>query len=326
MSVYTPPVDALSGLLSGPRARGAFILRSVLSPPWSVRIQDRAPLSIVALARGTAWAIPDHGEALRLQAGDVAIMRGPDPFTFADPPSAPVQVVIHPGPRRATPTGEDLRDVIDLGPRTWGDGHTEQAAVMLIGKYQMSGEINRRLLRALPPLLVLPHDAQHSSSLVPLLAEEVIKEEPGQQVVLDRLLDLLLVSTLRAWFARPEGGAPAWYRAWADPVIGPALRLLHGDPAHSWTVGVLARRTGVSRAHLARRFTGLVGRPPMAYLTDWRLDVAADLLREPDSTLDAVARRVGYGSASALSTAFKRERGTSPRAARWATTGEPGGR
>jgi AraC-like DNA-binding protein len=102
-------------------------------------------------------------------------------------------------------------------------------------------------------------------------------------------------------------------RAHGDPVVGPALRMLHADPAHPWTVAALATRTGVSRAALARRFTDLVGEPPMTYLTCLRLDLAADLLREPDATLGAVARRVGYGSAFALSAAFKRERGTSPR-------------
>lgn len=117
---------------------------------------------------------------------------------------------------------------------------------------------------------------------------------------------------LRAWFARPEGRAPGWYRAHGDPVVGPALRLLHDDPAHPWTVAALAGRAGVSRAALALRFTRLVGEPPMAYLTGLRLALAADLIRESDATLETVARQVGYGTAFALSTAFKREHGVSP--------------
>ena len=289
------------------------MLRSILSPPWSVRVQDEAPLSIVALTRGTAWVIPNAGEALRLRPGEVAIMRGPDPFTFADSPSTPVQVVVHPGPRRTTRTGEYLRDVIDLGPRTWGNDPAADATVMLIGKYRMTGEISRRLLRALPPVLVLPRRPQTAAGLIELLAEEVSREQPGQQAVLDRLLDLLLVTTLRSWFAHSPAQAPTGYRALSDPVIGPALRHLHNDPAHPWTVATLASRVGISRARLARRFADLVGQPPMAYLTDWRLDLAADLLHEPEVTIDSAARQVGYSSASALSTAFKRERGSSPR-------------
>jgi AraC-like DNA-binding protein len=96
-------------------------------------------------------------------------------------------------------------------------------------------------------------------------------------------------------------------------VVGRALRMLHNNPAHRWTVATLAAEIGVSRAALARRFTELVGEPPMTFLTGWRLALAADLLREPDATVGAVARQVGYGSPFALSTAFKRVRGVSPR-------------
>lgn len=121
------------------------------------------------------------------------------------------------------------------------------------------------------------------------------------------------MTTLRSWFARSHAQAPSGYRAVSDPVIGPALRHLHNDPAHPWTVAALASRVGVSRATLAHRFADLVGQPPMTYLTDWRLDLAADLLQEPEVTIDSAAGQVGYSGASALSAAFKRERGISPR-------------
>ena len=144
------------------------------------------------------------------------------------------------------------------------------------------------MLRSLPPLVVL-RDEAWDTPLVPLLADEIVKDDPGQEAVLDRLLDLLLIAILRAWFARPEAAAPAWYRAHGDRVVGAALRLMHDDPAHPWTVAGLAAATNVSRATLARRFSELVGEPPMAYLTSWRLALAADLLREPDATVSAVA-------------------------------------
>jgi AraC-like DNA-binding protein len=304
-------MDALTGLLDGPRARGAFLLRAIMEPPWSVRVQDRAPLSLVAVVRGDAWVVRNADAAVRLRPGDIAITRGPEPYTFADDPSTRPQAVIHPGERCTTPDGEDLAQAMDLGVRTWGNS-LDGSAMMLVGTYQMHGEISRRLLGVLPELLVLPGDAW-DSPLIPLLADEIGKDEPGQEVVLDRLLDLLLISVLRAWFARPEGAAPAWYQAYGHPVVGRALRMLHNNPARPWTVATLAAETGVSRAALARLFTELVGEPPMTYLTGWRLALAADLLREPDATVGAVARQVGYGSAFALSTAFKRERGISPR-------------
>jgi AraC-like DNA-binding protein len=310
-------VDPLTGLLDGARARGAFVLRTIQNPPWSVQVRDSAPLSVVAVARGTPWVVPGAGDAVRLDAGDVAMMRGPDGFTFTDDPRTPVQVVIHPGPRRTTTTGAELPDDADSGIRTWtngrqpGDGDVDDPAILLIGKYRKPGEIAASLLSALPPLLVT-NGTHTGSALVSLLEEETVRDEPGQDLVLDRLLDLLLVDVLRAWFTRPDADAPAWYRAHGDSVVGPVLRLIHGNPAHPWTVAELAARSGVSRATLARRFTDLVGTPPMAYLTAWRIDLAADLLVNSDATVDSVARKVGYGSAFALSTAFKRIRGISP--------------
>ena len=303
-------MDAVAGLLDGPRARGAFLLRSSLDPPWSLWIQDEAPLTVVAILRGHACVIPQGGEMMRLQAGDVAVARGPEPYLVADDPDTPVQAVIHPGGECRTPEGQDVKMMDFVGIRTWGnslDGET----IMMCGTYQLDGEVPARLLRALPQMLVLDQ-AAIGSPLVPLLADEIVKDAPGQEAVLDRLLDLLLIATLRAWFSRPEAEAPGWYRAHADPIVGPALRMLHNDPAAPWTVASLARAAGVSRAALARRFNDLVGEPPMSFLTGWRIALAADLLLEPGATVGSVAPRVGYGSSFALSTAFKRIRGVSP--------------
>src|SRR4051794_527771 len=132
--------------------------------------------------------------------------------------------------------------------------------------------------------------------------------------------NLLLIAVLRAWFARPDAEAPRWYRAYSDPGVGKALRLIHADPARSWTVAELAAEAGVSRAALARRFTELVGEPPMSFLTDWRLSLAADLLLEPDATIGSVAYQVGYSTPFALSTAFKRVRGITPKQYKLAAT------
>jgi AraC-like DNA-binding protein len=303
-------MDAVAGLLDGPRAREAFLLRSSMDPPWSIRVRDEAPLTVLSMVRGEAWLVPDEGEPLPLRRGDVAVFRGPDHCTIADDPDTAPQVVIHPGQRCTTVAGEDIAEQWSLGVRTWGNS-PDGATVMLTGTYQMGGEVSQRLLRALPPLLVLQED-EWDCPVVPLLADEIVKDEPGQEAVLDRLLDLLLIAVLRAWFARPEAGAPDWYRAYGDPVVGRALRLLHHNPAHPWTVAELAREAGVSRAALARRFHELVGEPPMSFLTGWRIALAADLLREPGATIGSVAHEVGYGSPFALSTAFKRIRGVSP--------------
>jgi AraC-like DNA-binding protein len=311
-------VDPLSILLDGARARDAFVLRSILNPPWSVQVRDGAPLNLVAILRGTPWVVPSTGDAVRLDAGDIAVLRGPDAFTFADDPRTPIQVVVEPGPRRTTAAGIELPEVSDMGVRTWVndtrtcDDGADDSSELLIGKCRGPGEIATRLLSALPPLLVIPRSTHGESALVSLLAEEAARNEPGQDLVLERLLDLLLVAILREWFTRPDTDAPPWYRANADPVVGPVLRLIHSNPGHPWTVAALAGRIGVSRATLARRFTDLVGMPPMGYLTEWRIDLAADLLKNSDTTIDSIARQVGYGSAFAFSAAFKRARGVSP--------------
>jgi len=304
-------VDALAGLLDGPRAQGAFLMRCVMEPPWSIRIQDRAPLCLTAVVRGNAWVAPDEGDAVRVGPGDIVINRGPDLYTVADDLNTPIQAVIHPGERCTTPDGVELHQQMDLGVRTWGNS-ADGSMMMLVGTYMMDGEVSQRLLAALPTMLVLPAQAWESP-LIGLLADEIVKDEPGQEAVLDRLLDLLLIAVLRTWFARPGAEAPAWYRAYDDPVVGRALRMLHHHPEHPWTVAELAVVAGVSRAALARRFAEQVGEPPMAFLTGWRLALAADLLREPDATLESVARQVGYSTPFALSTAFKRVRGISPR-------------
>jgi AraC-like DNA-binding protein len=303
-------MDALASLLDGPRARNAFLIRALLDPPWSLRIQDEAPLCLIAAVRGDAWVIPDDAPPERVGPGEIMVVCGRDPYTVADDPATRPQVVIHPGEKCTTPDGRSLTEEMTLGVRTWGT-NPNGATLMLVGTYQMDGEVSRRLLNVLPKRLTMPAGTL-DTPLVPLLNAELVKDEPGQEAVLDRLLDLLLIAVLRAWLARPDAGSPGWYRAHTDPVVGPALRLIHNNPAHPWTVASLAAGSGVSRAALARRFTDLVGEPPMKFLTGWRLAMAADLLREPEATLGSVARKVGYGSAFALSAAFKRELGVSP--------------
>ena len=303
-------MDALAALLDGPRARGAFLLRSVMDPPWSMRITDRAPLTVVVITRGHAWITPETGAAVRLSPGEAALARGPHPYTVSDAPGTPPQIVIHPGQICTTIDGTHLHETMSQGVRTWGntpDGQT----VMLTGTYETATETAQHLLNALPPLLALPATPE-AAPLISLLTQEIAQDSPGQTAVLDRLLDLLAITLLRAWLTRPEARPPAWYQAQTDPVIGPALRLLHRNPSHPWTVDLLAARLGVSRSALARRFTTQVGEPPMTHLTRWRLSLAADLLQDPALTLETIARKVGYATPYALSTAFKRHRGLTP--------------
>ncbi|MEV0581473.1 AraC family transcriptional regulator [Nonomuraea sp. NPDC050310] len=303
-------MDPLADLLDGVRARSAAFCQAVLEPPWSLRIADEAALALATVLRGHAWVVPDKGEPVLMRVGDVTIVKGPAPYTISDDPATPPDVVVKPGNRLISMDGVDVTEQLRLGPRTSGYS-PDGSAVVASGTYQVTGEVSARLLNALPEVVLVPRSSVQSP-IMELLAQEVNGEGPGQQVVLNRLLDLALIATLRAWFARPEARAPGWYQAQSDPLIGPALRLIHGDPAHPWTVGLLADKVGASRAAFARRFATLVGEPPMAYLTGWRMALAADLLRSSSVTIDEVARQVGYANPFALSVAFKRVRGMSP--------------
>jgi AraC-like DNA-binding protein len=298
-------VDAFSDLIRGVRANGSLFGSSTLSPPWALHFVDGAPLTLCTVLTGAGWIVPADGQPEPLRARETIVVRGPATFTFVDEVGTPAEPV-ECGEDCATP--EQGGTTHRLGWHDHGDG----ATTLIVGAYPVRGEISRRLLDALP--VVLRVDAGGAADAVlDHLAAEVAVDTPGQQVVLDRLLDWMLVCTLREWFDRPGGQPPAWWAAQRDPVVGHALRLLHDEPAAPWTVAALADRVGVSRSTLAKRFADLVGEPPLTYLTRWRMTLAADLLVEQESaTVADVARTVGYADPFGFSAAFKRVRGTNP--------------
>ncbi|MCS4255893.1 AraC-like DNA-binding protein [Rhodococcus erythropolis] len=303
-------MDAFADLVRGIRADNACVGYATSTPPWSQRFAHRAELTLCTILRGDAWITSGDGDPVHVRSGDIAIVRGPEPFVVADAPHRSAQITVdEDGPRPGTEA-----DGIDPdawpGPRlhtTIPDG----ASVLVMGAYRAPGDVCSRLLTALPPVVVVPGTHAPDAELA-LITSEVFTEQPGQQVVLDRLLDLLLVCTLRIWFTLPDVEPPAWYQALGDPTVGPALRAIHDSPEKPWTVCSLADVAGVSRATLARRFTALVGEPPLTYLTEWRMTLAADLLKRSESSISSVAAAAGYSDAFAFSTAFKRLRGATP--------------
>ena len=302
----------MSALLDGPRARGAFVVRCLLQPPWAIHVCDHAPLTIVAVVRGHASITQGNKVALVPQ-GSVALLAGPEPYDLSSTPGRAPDVVIHPGQRCETPDGESLEMSMRLGVRSWGHA-VDAPTAMLTGTYEHHSAVGAELLSALPtPVVVRRPDPD---PLVALLAAELTNDAPGQQTVLDRLLDTLTVDTLRAWYVEQGRAAPAWWLGHHDPIVGEALRFIHDEPQQDWTIGSLARTIGTSRANLARHFTALVGEPVVTYLTRWRMTLAADLLANPNNSVAAVATRVGYASPFGFSTAFKRRYGLSPAAHR----------
>jgi AraC-like DNA-binding protein len=301
-------MDVLADLLTRARARGGLFAHSTLRPPWGLEFVDDDPLTLHAVLEGEIHVEMEGEVPLRLLQGDVVLVRADRPYRFTHAPGAP-----------ASPLPEALAagDVRSQGRRhEWpGDG---PSTVLLCGAFAFEGSVCDSLLTALPPLLALQGVATSDPSLrvaLGLLAEEVQREAPGQQTVLDRLLDLLLVYALRAWFAREDATPPLWYAAMDDPAVGPALRAMHAAPQRGWTVADLAAEAGLSRAAFARRFTELTGQAPLGYLTRWRMTLAKEALRRPGATLAGVALEVGYGSEYAFANAFKRQVGVAP--GRW---------
>ncbi|UXA18096.1 AraC family transcriptional regulator [Mycobacterium sp. SMC-4] len=301
-------MDVFGDVFRGVRAHGSLFGSSLLTPPWALHFVDGAPLTLCAVLGGGGWIVPENGEPQRLDSYETVVVRGPGTFTFVDEIDTAAEPVA---------CGEFCSSPEQGGARHrlgWSDaGSSDGATTLIVGAYPVHGEISRRLLDALP--IVLRVDAGGTGDpVLDHLAAEVALDVPGQQVVLDRLLDWMLVCTIRTWFDRPDGEPPAWWAAQRDPVVGDALRLLHTDPAAPWTVKTLAERIGVSRSTLAKRFTDLVGEAPLTYLTHWRMALAVDrLVDEPASSIAQVGRSVGYGDPFAFSAAFKRVRGVSPR-------------
>ncbi|UJW32134.1 AraC family transcriptional regulator [Saccharothrix sp. AJ9571] len=301
-------MDAFSDLIRGVRAHGSLFGSSTLSPPWALHFVDGAPLTLCTVLTGEGWIVPEHGPPEPLRARDTIIVRGPETFTFVDEVGTAAEPVAC-GEHCATPEQGGTRHRLGWHDR---DGDGPGATTLIVGAYPVRGELSRRLLDALPVVLRVPAGGT-SDPVLDHLADELAVDTPGQQVVLDRLLDWMLVCTLREWFDRPGGEPPAWWAAQRDPVVGHALRLLHAEPAAPWTVATLAERTGVSRSTLAKRFAELVGEPPLTYLTHLRMTLAADLLVEQDAaTVADIARTVGYSDPFGFSAAFKRVRGANP--------------
>lgn len=276
--------------------------------------------------QGSCWLFPVDGAPIPLGVGDVAFLPRGSSHGLADSRSTPLVDAsaslagLPPAGDDGAPAGRHATN----GPAA--------ATVLLCGAYLLDRSRTHPLLADLPEVVHLPARVGRHPGLraaVDLLGGELEQPRPGGDAMLPALLDVLLLHMLRAWFGErsADGAATGWAAALRDPAVAAALRGIHGDPGRQWTVEELGRRAGLSRAAFARRFAALVGQPPLAYLTWWRMTLAARLLRDSDAPLAAIARRVGYTSEFAFAHAFKREYGSAPGGFRQpsATAGDPRG-
>jgi len=307
--VYDRGMDPLSELLNGIRAEGAILGDALLKAPWVVSFDDRAPLTMVTVARGGGVLLLADGSEVAVRAGQTAVVRSSEPFRMADAAASVQRPHLD---YWLTCFDPETCAAVEMPNAVAGEG---EATSLFVGAYRAPGRRHERLLRALPPVLVVD-DGSDVCAWLDACAVDLADRKPGTQAFIDRLFDWGLVCTLRAWFDQQGGRAPAWYRGFGDPVAGPALEAIHTRPANAWTVADLAGEAGVSRALLAKRFSEIMGEPPLTYLTEWRMALAEELLADPDRTVAQVARTVGYADQFGFSNAFKRRKGLSPTAFR----------
>ncbi|ENW80018.1 hypothetical protein F908_02215 [Acinetobacter sp. NIPH 284] len=185
-----------------------------------------------------------------------------------------------------------------------------QPDVLMLGGYFSFDSVDTALFVSLLPQLLHVQSAEKLSVLVQLIRDEFTEQRSGREHILMRLVEILLIESLRLM---EKVDAPVGLlRGLAEPRLAEALRHIHGNPSHSWTMDELARKVALSRSTFFERFTNAIGIPPMEYLLAWRMTIAKDLLSQQNLTITQIAEQVGYGSASAFSTAFSRYVGLAP--------------
>jgi AraC-like DNA-binding protein len=291
-------VDPLSEIIGLLRPRTVFTKGISGAGRWGVRYTDFGHPSFCIVTEGSCRLSVDGQKELTLEAGDFVLLPTTPGFTMSGfEPVVPQ--LIDPHAAAASPDGE-VRHGDPLGSPT----------VRLLGGYFIFDSEDSGLLVSLLPGQVHVRGVERLSVLVKLLTEEAAEQRSGRDLVLSRLVEILLVESLRSTQTR---NAPAGLlRGLGDDRLAEAIRKIHADPARPWTMAELAKEAALSRSAFFDRFMRNVGVPPMEYLLGWRMALAKDMLRNHEVDIADVAERIGYGSASTFSTAFSRYVGLPP--------------
>ena len=308
-------MDALSDLLSAVRLDGAVYVNAEFTAPWCVATQyglhSAAPklpdtdhvVFFHLLTDGSCLARLAGGmQEIRVEAGDLLLLAHDDLHVLGSDLTLPYAEV-----RNVPPEGGLLEF------RAGGGG---AATKFICGYLACDRRASRALLGSLPPMLRISlGDVSRSGWLADLLrlgVEESRAQRPGSQSLLAKLSELAFTEALRRYAQSNPPELKGWLAGLQDPYVGRALALLHGEPTRGWTVEELSREVALSRSALADRFAGTIGLPPMQYLTQWRLTLAAQALRAGSESITRIAERSGYDSDAAFTRAFKREFGVPP--------------
>jgi AraC-like DNA-binding protein len=297
MDVSDPLDEAMTAPSLG-GVTGAFVEAQA---PWGLWLDDSGDQAFAAVVEGTCWLHRGTAAPIPLATGDFVVLRaGGSGCGLSSAPDHHLLAIGHLLGSSASPPALDLVEIPGDGPTT----------SVVCGVYRAGFEPHP-LLRSLPALVHVGADSQQGRWMLDetlrLLAVELRRDRPGAQFVRERLLDVLFVHGMRAWLASVAGGdleAPPGLVP--DPAVAAAIARMHADTARGWTLQALAAEVGLSRAAFTRRFTTCVGEPPLAYLTRWRLALAARRLRDSDDSLAVIARDIGYSSEFTFSRAFTR--------------------
>jgi AraC-like DNA-binding protein len=326
-------VDLLTDVLAVMRTGTPRSARIAWPAPWA---QEFAPVpggvGFHVILQGQCWLTRAGHEPVALGAGDVVFCPHGPAHVLADRPStlptgpacrpdrAPVPAATTPAAAAPAAAGPAAPGPAAPGPAAPGPaapGPAMPAAVTLCGAYEVDPVLVHPLLLDLPEVIHLPARPGRNPELraaVDLLAAELDRPPRlGTDALVPALLETLLLYILRTWLdEQPAGHRTGWPTALKDAATAAALTAIHRDPSRPWTVAALAAEARLSRAPFARRFTALVGQPPLTYLTWWRMTTAARLLRQDDAPLGVIAKAVGYTSEFAFAHAFKRRYGIAP--------------
>lgn len=298
-------MDPLTDVLAMSAVRGSVAASLAAGESWGLELAAVPRAAFHAVTAGTAWMRVDGGPTLHLQPGDTVLLPRGTRHVISSGESTATVPFDHAEAEAALSSGAEL---------TAGSG--SPVTRILCASYQHDAPDGGGPFALLPDVLHVRGAAATAAlaATVRLLAEEMATPAPGKRVILDRTVDILLIHLLRAYLADGDQAteAPSWFRGLRDRTTSAALSEIHRDPGHPWTADDLARRVGVSRATLARRFRSEVGQSPAAYLTTWRMNIAAQQLRQEGRSVAAVARSVGYTSEFAFNRAFSRAHGLPP--------------
>ena len=294
---------ALDQVLHGLRLSDSCYCRTELTAPWGL---DMAPCSNIVfhfVAEGGSWLESD-GELRPLPVGSLAVFPRGTHHRLLSAPDVPPDAVL------------GLPIAGQTEPATYlSHGGGGAPALVLCGGAAFDPP-DQPLVAHLPQLLMVSDDDEWVAATLRLTSLEAAERRPGGETVIGRLFDVLVIHAVRHWLATSPDAHRGWLGALRDPHIGRALLEIHEDPACPFTVASLAATAHMSRAAFAERFTALVGTAPMAYVTERRMQLATELMRNRGLPASEVATTVGYGSVAAFSRAYKRTRGVAPGAAR----------